>query len=263
MIIDFHAHIYPEKIAVRATESISRFYGNAPMAWHGTADELIESGRKNGISSYIVCSAATSAQQVEVINSFIINECRIHDEFIGFGTMHPDYENYEAELERIKSEGCKGIKLHPDFQRFQVDDPIMDGIYRKIEELNMAILFHAGDSRYDFSSPKRFLNLIQKHPDLKVIAAHFGGYTEWENSMEYLVGKNIYFDTSSTLWKLPAEKARQMIDAHGYEKFLFGSDFPMWDFGEELERLNALGLSREQMDAILYRNAMKLLDGLS
>ena len=263
MIIDFHAHIYPEKIAARASSSISRFYDNAPMAWNGTADELISSGKKNGITNYIVCSAATSVGQVEVINDFIIKECVRHPEFIGFGTMHQDYADFSSELERIKAAGCKGIKLHPDFQKFSVDDDSMDKIYEKIEGLNMAILFHAGDWRYDFSGPKRFLNLIKKHPDLKIVAAHFGGYTEWENSMHYLVGQKIYFDTSSTLWKLPPDKALEMIRKHGSDKFLFGSDFPMWDFAGELERFNALGLTPEEKDAILYKNARRLLDGLN
>ena len=259
MIIDFHAHIYPEKIAARASQSISHFYENAPMSWTGTADELIATGKKAGITKYVVHSAATSPAQVEVINNFIIKECQKHSEFIGFGTMHQDYENYSGELERIKAAGCKGIKLHPDFQKFAVDDPIMDKIYDKIEELNMVILFHAGDCRYDFSGPRHFLNLIKKHPNLKVVAAHFGGYTEWENSMHYLVGQNIYFDTSSTLWKLPVEKAREMIKKHGYEKILFGSDFPMWDFSDELKRIESLGLNENEKQAILYKNAEKLL----
>lgn len=262
MIIDFHAHIYPEKIAARASSAISVFYENAPMAWTGTAEELIETGKKAGVSSYVVCSAATSPAQVEVINNFIIKEAQKHPEFIPFGTMHQDYQNYAEEFERIHAAGCKGIKLHPDFQHFAVDDPIMDKIYAKAEELNMAILFHAGDSRYDYSGPKRFLNLITKRPNLKVIAAHFGGYTEWEESIYYLVGKNIYFDTSSSFWKLPLDKAKEMIKNHGYEKFLFGSDFPMWDFKGELSIIDQLGLSDKEKEAVLYGNAKKLLESL-
>lgn len=262
MIIDFHAHIYPEKIASRATQAISTFYENAPMSWQGTTDELIATGKKAGVSKYVVHSAATSPAQVDVINNFIIKECQKHPEFIPFGTMHQDYENYAEELERIHSLGCKGIKLHPDFQKFAVDDPKMDRIYEKVQELNMAILFHAGDCRFDFSGPKRFANLIEKHPDLKVIAAHFGGYSEWEESMHHLVGKKIYFDTSSTFWKLPVEKAREMVLAHGYEKFLFGSDFPMWDFSGELKKIDELNLKPEEKEAILYGNAQKLLETL-
>ena len=135
----------------------------------------------------------------------------------------------------------------------------MDPVYDKCAALNIPVLFHAGDERYDFSGPKRIRHVLEKHPDLIVIAAHFGGYTEWDNAMEYLVGQNVYFDTSSTLWKLPVDKANKMIKAHGYKKFLFGSDFPMWDHEDELSRFNQLDLTPEERQAVLYDNAAELL----
>ncbi len=262
MIIDFHAHIYPEKIAEKATKAISEFYENTPMAWNGHTSELLKSGQKIGVTKYIVHSTATKSLQVESINNFIIDECSKHCEFVGFGTMHPEYENFEQELERIRNAGLRGIKLHPDFQKFQCDMLQMDPIYDKIAKLKMPVLFHAGDYRYDFSGPKRILNIKEKHPDLIIIAAHFGGYTEWDKSVEYLVGQDIYFDTSSTFWKLPFDKALKMINAHGYEKFLFGSDFPMWNHEGELANIKKLGLSQKEEQAILFDNANKLLKSI-
>lgn len=261
MIIDFHAHIYPEKIAAKATQAIADFYDTTMKYW-GSTEDLLASGRGIGVEKYIVHSTATKAAQVESINNFIVETCSQHPEFIGFGTMHPEYENFAEELKRMKSMGLKGVKLHPDFQKFQIDTPQMDPIYDEIAKNNMPILVHAGDCRYDFSGPKRILNVHKKHPDLIIIAAHFGGYTEWDKSMEYLVGTDVYFDTSSTFWKLPIDKAQEMINKHGYEKFLFGSDYPMWDHAEELERFNKLDLTSEQRDAILYKNASKLLANL-
>lgn len=258
MIIDFHAHIYPEKIAVKATKSIGDFY-NAPMAYNGSPEELIASGDKIGVTKYIVHSTATKPMQVESINNFILESVEKYPQFVGFGTMHQDYDNFESELKRIKAAGLHGIKLHPDFQKFQIDSQRMDAIYDVMADLGLPVLVHAGDCRYDFSGPKRIKNVLDKHPNLTVIAAHFGGYTEWDKSLEYLVGQNVYFDTSSTLWKLPVEKANEMIKKHGYKKFLFGSDFPMWDHEDEFERFNQLDLTVEERDAILYKNAQKLL----
>ena len=258
MIIDFHAHIYPAKIAEKASKNIGLFY-NTQMCYDGSPEKLLESGRKIGVEKYIVHSTATVAHQVEAINNYIISEVNLHKEFVGFGTIHPDYEDFENELKRIKSLGLRGIKLHPDFQKFQVDTPGMDDVYEVIAELKMPVLVHAGDYRYDFSGPKRILHVLEKHPSLIVVAAHFGGYTEWDNAMEYLVGKKVWFDTSSTLWKLPVEKADRMIKAHGFEKFLFGSDYPMWDHEDELKRFLRLSLSPEEREAILYKNAEKLL----
>jgi len=258
MIIDFHAHIYPAKIAEKASKNIGLFY-NTQMCYDGSPEKLLESGRKIGVEKYIVHSTATVAHQVEAINNYIISEVNLHKEFVGFGTIHPDYEDFENELKRIKSLGLRGIKLHPDFQKFQVDTPEMDDVYEVIAELKMPVLVHAGDYRYDFSGPKRILHVLEKHPSLIVVAAHFGGYTEWDNAMEYLVGQRVWFDTSSTLWKLPVEKADGMIKAHGFEKFLFGSDYPMWDHEDELKRFLRLSLSPEEREAILYKNAEKLL----
>ena len=259
MIIDFHAHIYPEKIAEKATAAVGTFYGDAPMAWHGRAQELIESGSRIGVEKYIVHSVATKAEQVESINNFIISACEKFPQFVGFATMHPDYENFDAELDRVYTEGLRGVKLHPDFQKFQCDMPQMDGLYSKCAALNIPVLFHAGDCRYDFSGPARIAHVIEKHPDLIVIAAHFGGYTEWDEALKHLVGKKVYFDTSSTLWKCPLEKANKMLKEHGIEKFLFGSDFPMWDHEDEMTRFNKLDLNDAERQAILYDNGAALL----
>lgn len=257
MIIDFHAHIYPDKIAAKASKSIGDFY-NSPMAHHGYLEELLESGLKNGISKFVVHSAATKPMQVEPVNNFIIEQKTEHPELIGFGTIHPDYSSFTSELERITNAGLKGIKLHPDFQKFQADCAKMDSIYEEIESKNLIVLFHAGDYRFDFSSPARIKNVIKKHPSLKVVAAHFGGYTEWQEA-KILLGENVWFDTSSSLWKLSPEEALAMIKKHGVEKFLFGSDFPMWDYEGELERFDRLKLSSSDKDLILYRNALSLL----
>lgn len=262
-IIDFHAHIYPAKIAEKATRVIGEFY-DAPMAWHGFSDELLKSGSQIGVAHYVVHSTATKPEQVESINNFIINETQIHPEFIGFGTMHPgfahpDFSAAVTELDRIKNAGLKGIKLHPDFQKFEIDTPQMDDVYDWLSNAGMPVLVHAGDCRYDFSGPKRIAHVLDKHPHLKVVAAHFGGYTEWDASFEYLAGRDVWFDTSSTLWKLPIENACRMMVKHGISRFLFGSDFPMWDHSDEMTRFNKLKLSEKDRRAVLYGNACQLL----
>lgn len=257
-IIDFHAHIYPKKIAEKASENVGKFY-DAPMFYHGFAEELLESGRKIGVSKYIIHSVATKPEQVEAVNSFIIESCKHYSEFIGFATYHQDYADFDKELDRIQIAGLKGVKMHPDFQKFQVDMPEMDNFYSSLEQRDLPILFHAGDCRFDFSGPLRISRVLNKHPKLKVIAAHFGGYTEWENSLEYLVERNVWFDTSSSLWKLPIDKANEIIKKHGADKFLFGSDFPMWDHKGEMERFNKLDFSKEERKAVLFDNAAKLL----
>ncbi|MCR4790584.1 MAG: amidohydrolase [Treponemataceae bacterium] len=258
-IIDFHAHIYPEKIAEKAALNVGKFYDAGMEHPHAISDELIASGSKIGVTNYVVHSVATKAEQVISINNFIIGECSIHPEFIGFATHHPDFEDFENEVDRIMKAGLKGIKMHSDFQKFQVDSPSMDSFYSCLEERQLPILFHAGDCRFDFSGPKRIAHVLDKHPSLKVIAAHFGGYTEWDKSIEFLVGRKVWFDTSSTTWKLPFEKANKMIKEHGAEFFLFGSDFPMWDHKGEWERFQNFDFNPREKEMVLHENAEKLL----
>ena len=263
-IADAHAHIYPSKIADKATQAIGKFY-EIPMNSLGTAEKLIKSGSEIGVEKYIVCSAATTAGQVESINDFIYSEAQNHPEFVPLATMHKDYENYNDELERVKSLGFRGVKFHNDFQKFYIDDEDVFPIYEKCLELDLVILFHTGDNRYDFTKPERLCNVIRTFPKLKCQAAHFGGYHDWEDGMINYpklfsegLGENLYFDTSSSLFMLSYDKANAMIKQFGEDRFLFGSDFPMWKHTEELERFNKLDLTDEQKAKILYGNFEKL-----
>lgn len=259
-IIDSHAHIFPTKVADRATRAIGEFY-EAPMAYSGSASELLSSGSAINVERYIVHSTATRANQVVSINDFIIDEVSRESRLVGFGTIHPDFPEPEAEIDRIAKAGLRGVKIHPDFQHFPVDAPKMDAIYEILSSRGIPVLTHAGDCRYDFSGPRRIAKVLDRHPSLILIAAHFGGYTEWEESFELLAGRNLYLDTSSTLWKIKPELAIDILRKHGTEKFLFGSDFPMWDHRTELARFFALGLTDDENRAILGGNAARLLDG--
>lgn len=251
-IIDAHAHIFPQKIAEKAVQSIGDFYDlkmNAP----GTAEALLESGRKIGTKRYLVCSTATKPGQVCPINDFIYEECQRHPEFVGFATLHPDMEDLEGEMERILERGYYGIKLHPDFQRFNIDDEKAMRIY-ELAEGKLFLLIHTGDDRYDFSRPKKLAKVCERYPGLQCIAAHFGGYRRWDEAYEVYDNPNIYMDTSSALFTLPKETALRFFEKFGTDHFFFGTDFPMWRHVEELKRFEALGLPEDVKRAILGEN---------
>lgn len=256
-IIDAHTHIFPEKIAVKASKNIGHFY-DIPMRYDGMAHTLVESGRRIGVSKYLVCSTATKPEQVESINDFVESKCKQYPEFFGFATLHPAYPDIERELDRIAQKGLHGIKLHPDFQAFDIDAPEAITMYKAIAKRGLPILFHTGDDRYDYSAPKRLYHAMAEVPDLVSIAAHFGGYRRWEEADRYLQVPNVYFDTSSSLFKLSPEDARAMIAHMGEDRFFFGTDYPMWDHEEELARFMNLKLSREQNEKIFHQNFEKL-----
>lgn len=257
-IIDAHVHIFPEKIVDKAVEAIGNYYG-IPMSCKGTVEDLLAGGDKIKVYKYVVHSTATRVEQVEAINNFIAEAQAENKSFIGFGTLHPGLEDVNSEVNRIISLGLEGVKLHPDFQGFNIDDENMIPVYRAIEG-KLPVLIHMGDEKKTSSRPERLANVIKMFPNLTVIAAHLGGYQMWGESMQYLLGKNIYFDTSSTLFTLDREKAVDIIRRHGVKKVLFGTDYPMWSHEEELQRFYRLGLTEEEQELILSRNACELLN---
>lgn len=256
-IFDSHAHIFPAKISEKATINIGNFYG-IPMMGIGSSEKLLEDGGKINTAKYLVCSTATVPEQTIPINNFIKEECAAHDKFFGFGTLHPDMENIADEVDRIISLGLHGIKIHPDFQKFNIDDKNAYKIYEAIEG-RLPILIHMGDNRYTYSKPYRLARVMKDFPKLKAIAAHFGGYQCWEEALDCLKGENLRLDTSSSLAFFDVEYARKLVQHYGVENLFFGVDFPMWKHNEELERFFALGLSYEENRMILSENFKKFL----
>lgn len=256
-IIDMHTHIFPDKVAAKAVAATGKYYG-VQMYRSGTVEDLLESGRRISVSKYIVHSSATIARQVRAINDYVSSVQVSNPELIGFATLHPGLEDVQGEVSRIISMGLKGVKLHPDFQNFAIDDEDMMPIYEALEG-RLPVLIHMGDVNSDASSPVRLARILDKFPRLVVIAAHFGGYQMWDLSCEHLIGKRLYMDTSSSLAFISPTKATDMIRRHGVDKMLFGSDYPMWDHKEELERFLRLELTEEERRAILFSNAKRLL----
>lgn len=252
-IIDAHAHIFPTKLAERATGAIGDFYG-IPMLEIGTSEKLLDSAKAAGVGRMLVCSSATTAHQVRSINDFIAGECEKHPEFFGLGTLHPDMQDYGEEIEHIRALGLHGIKLHPDFQHFAIDDERAFPMYDAIGE--MPILFHTGDRRYHYSNPFRLANVLRNFPKMHAIAAHLGGYSEWNDAVHELAGKGEFlrFDTSSAQSILPADQVRKFIETYGVENCFWGDDFPMWDYESEIEAFLKIGLSDNDNSRIFSEN---------
>lgn len=252
-IIDTHAHIFPEKIADKAVQSISDFY-ETPMKHRGCAESLVKSGNKISVDNYLVFSTATKPEQVESINNFILEQVKEHSQFIGLGTMFLGYENFKEELLRLKENNIKGIKLHPDFQKFNFDDKGLYPIYDTLSELDMFVLTHAGDYRYGYSHPERIAKIAKKFPKLNIIAAHFGGWSQWDIAFKELVLANVYFDTSSTMGFAGLEIAKKAFETYDNSHIFFASDFPMWDHEKEFENLQKLGLSDQVLENVMGKN---------
>ncbi|MCD8390380.1 MAG: amidohydrolase family protein [Firmicutes bacterium] len=257
-VIDAHTHIFPDAIADKARDSVGKFY-NMPMFTTGTLSELYKARlmcvAPYKIAAQAIFSPAITAKQTKGINDFISSLCRSDKTLIGFGTLHKDNDDYAREIKRIKRLGLRGVKFHSDFQQTDIDDEKMLPIYREIANNKMPVIFHMGDKKLSYSSVSKLKNVIDELPDLVIIAAHMGGFSHWREAYDILpVNGNLYFDTSSTLNFISDYEFRAFIDKFGADKFFFGSDFPMWNPNEELNKLHRLNLSVDDFRKIEYYN---------
>lgn len=259
-VIDAHCHIYPEKIASKAVGGTDAFYSEH-SACAGTVADLLARDDEAGIDLSVVQSVATTPRQVKSINEFIAASVEEScGRFIGFGTMHPESTDPAGDLAHLQALGLRGVKLHPDIQGFRIDDYRCLKIYELCEAAGIPILMHTGDKRYDNSNPNRLLPILKIYTSLRVIGAHFGGWSLWEEAYKELAGTpNLYVDCSSSLMYMSREAAKKVILAYGTDRVLFGTDYPMWEPKKELASFLEIGLCEEDNRKILYENAEKFL----
>ncbi len=261
MLIDFHTHCFPEKIAAKAIEKLSFVSGGMENYTDGTINGLKLSMKKHGVDKSVVLNIATNAHQQKNVNDFAASINNGND-IISFGSVFPDSEDAFEELERIKSLGLKGVKLHPDYQGFSVDDEKYKPLYRKISSLDLITVFHAG---FDYGFPPPYGATPEKMIkaaawfDTPVIAAHWGGINCNEDVLKYLCSSEVYFDTSFGYCMMPKYYAEKIIEKHGCDRILFGTDTPWHTPSMELRLLKNLCLSKDDFEKITHLNAEKLL----
>lgn len=253
MLYDVHTHAFHPKIAHKVTAQLQEHYGIAPVG-DGTLEDLLSRERQAGIEQIFVHSAATAPAQVIPANNWAIGLNSDVPEITAFGTMHPGYTDAEKELDRLEQKGIRGIKLHPDFQGFRLDDP---DFYQLMEMINgrFVLMVHVGDSLppdRNPSCPKKLAAVRRAFPKSRIIAAHLGGYQHWKYVPEHLCGLDVWMDTSSALPFMTDQELHQILDHHPRERILFGSDYPLFDPMEALHRLQTrLQLTDRQLETHL------------
>ena len=268
MLIDFHTHAFPEKIAEKAIRKLEEGMLKAqgelilPATTNGTLSRLIETMDECGIDISVVMPIATTPSQHRTINNFAA-EITDNKRIISFGSLHPMQDDWAETLCYIAEEGRKGIKLHPEFQDFFVDEPIVFDIVKKAKELGLYVLFHCG-ADLGFQppvkcTPERLRKVIDKCGGENIIAAHLGGFKMWDDVKTYLAGTPIFMDTSITSGFLENDLMKEIITIHGADKLLFGSDSPWQTPKQALEKLMSLSLSEEETMLITHKNAERIL----
>lgn len=280
MILDIHTHTFPDKLAATTIPKLEQMSHTRSYV-DGTNGGLMASMAKAGVNYSVVLPVATSPKQVLHINdsSARINERFAETGIFSFGCIHPDYDDYRAELARVQELGLKGIKLHPVYQDVDFDDPRTLRILDRAAELDLIVLTHAGlDVGFPGRvrvSPAMVCRAVKEVGPLTLILAHMGGWRNWDAAEELLADTSVYLDTSYSLGSLHAlddgyyqpedlpmlsqEQFLRMVRSFGPHRFLFGTDSPWGDQAQGVERIRSLPLTQAEKEGILGDNAQALL----
>lgn len=268
MIIDFHTHIFPDKVAEKALPKLAAVCQIEP-SMNGTIDGLKTSMERGGIDASVVLPIVTEPRQFDSIFRFAVHINETQSEGPGprlfsLASVHPAEASYKEQLQMIAREGFKGIKIHPNYQGFVFDDIHYMRLIYAASELGLSVLTHAGDDPYTpnevFCSPDMILHVLDEVAPPRLILAHMGNNENYAESEEKLCGRNVYFDTSYSIMHMPSSQLVRMVHRHGADKVLFGTDAPWTSQKECADALNAMdGLSQKEKQQILYENAAFLL----
>lgn len=260
MFIDAHTHVFHPKIAHKVLNQLEGHYSITPVG-EGLTVDLLDRMQRAGIDKSIVLTAATSPAQVIPANNWAIQIKEEYEQLIPFGTIHPGFDKMESELDRLEKHGIKGLKFHPDFQGFRMDDPALYDVMEMIQD-RFICLFHVGDTLppdENPSCPRKLAALRNAFPKPTIVAAHMGGYQHWNESLEYLTNTDIFVDSSSVTDFVDDNALNTLFQAFGKDRILFGSDYPLFDPADELETLKKrLIVTNGELDTILT-NATHLL----
>ncbi len=261
-VIDFHTHAFPDKIAGKTIELLSK-KGGIPAHTDGTAEGLRSRLSEAGVSLGVVLPVVTRPEQFESITRFARQINEEGNGLLSFGGIHPDTTDYKKELTTLSELGFKGIKIHPDYQGVYFDDIRYMRIIEYATELGLIVITHAGvDIGFPETvrcTPKRAQKVLREVKPEKLVLAHMGGWSLWEEVLDTLAGEAVYMDTAYSMGHISQEIFMKLCKAHGAEKILFATDCPWGNPKKDVETFLSMPLSAGEQELILHRNAEFLL----
>jgi len=258
-IIDVHTHTFPDKVALNCVPQMAETAG-IKEAIDGRSCSLLDSMDCAGIDCSWLQPVATNPVQVDKIN--LHTEKLRSERLIPFGAVHPDYEDLPGLIRDLSKRGFPGVKIHPEYQKINPNDKRWFPLYETLIEEKMIALFHAGrDIGIPTlnSTPCDFVELHDRFPEMITILAHMGGFDQWKEVAEYIAGRDLYLDTSYSLGHFPDEDFIALVKQHGVQRILFGTDSPWADQKTDMDYLQSLSFSEDELKDILGGNAERLM----
>ncbi len=268
MIIDFHTHIFPDKIAEITVQKLNQLSGNTPFT-NGTEKGMIEALGRANTDLAVALPVLTKPTQFDSVVRFALEvNSRFNNEggnILSFAGMHPACEDIKGKMKFLKDNGFKGVKIHPDYQETFIDDDGYIEILKCAKDLDLIVVTHSGvDDGYVGKpikcTPELAKKVIEKVGHEKFVLAHYGAHKQWGDVLRFLAGENVYFDTAFTLHEIEENLFKEILLKHGEDKILFATDCPWRDIIDDVNILKSFNLSNETLSKIFYKNAVKLLD---
>jgi predicted TIM-barrel fold metal-dependent hydrolase len=262
-VIDFHTHIFPDKIAKQAMDALAADSGTYRPQTDGTLKGLQESMKRANISASLVANIATKPSQMFPILEYCkeIGSSSIYP-LVSFSPSNSP-EEVEDMLGQAQNAKIRGVKLHPQYQNFNIDDKWMYGFYELVASCGLFVMFHSG---FDMAFPgntqanvERVKKVADWFKDLTIVCTHVGGWKQWERIGCLSDCANVYTETSLTLNEVSDEEFIRLIGHFDEDRVLFGSDSPWTDQQKMLKRTEALKLSDARKEKLFYKNAAALL----
>ncbi len=269
MVIDFHVHAFPDKIARRTIETLkgnmyNAFGLRADVSHDGTVDDLRRSMAENGVDLSVIMPIATKVTQYLTINAYA-EKITDNRKIISFASLHPYQDNVKEVLDGIAARGFRGIKLHPDYQGVFADDEKFIALVRRAAELGLYVTIHAGKDMGvpppNKGSARHLRGLLNKTDCSRVILAHMGAFREWDEAEGLIEDFCVYIDTSVVSRFIDREQYIRIIEKRGADRVLFGSDAPWENPKDSLAFLKASGVSDTEYELITHANAERILFG--
>lgn len=268
MVVDFHTHVFPDKIARSTIEALAKSSNTIPYT-DGTVSGMLDAIETAKVDIAISLPVLTKPTQFDSVLNFALtvnekfkNENR---KLISFAGIHPACEDIKGKMRLVKESGLKGVKIHPDYQSTYIDDDGYIEILKSAREFDLIVVTHAGvDDGYLGQTVKCPPDLCRKVIDRvghkKFVLGHYGGHKQWQDVLKLLCDCDVYFDTAFTMHEIDKELFLKILEKHGDDKILFATDCPWRDISKDLQIVKSYVNDQNSLNKILYKNALNLLE---
>ena len=279
MIVDCHCHAFTEQVVrnvVSRTALVAELKLDPYAGRRADARILSESAAVHGIDRCLLLPTA-AAQGVREENDRSIAVASSYPRLRTVATLHPRMEGLAAEMERMLARGIAGFKFSSFSQRFDILSEEAERMFTVLENAAasgkaLAVVLdtfnradvHFGAKTEHITTPGKLHAVAARHPALSFLAAHMGGLAADFDLIrrDLKPAPNLCLDTSNAAHVLAEGQFVELLQRHGADHILFGTDWPWFDHGSEMARIDTLldsaGFNQTQKEAVFGGNAARL-----